>query len=85
VTHGGGVIRIEVWQDTSTGTCVRYNFAYVNGDMDALDNGRVVGFDDAHLCPGFMTRETRIYSVSSFPRRWEPGDNNNKGVGTLII
>jgi hypothetical protein len=82
VTHGGGVIRIEVWQDTSTGICVRYNFAYVNGDMSALDNGRVVGFDDAHHYPGFTSRHHRhwmgklyenkaIFDLSEIDRRFD--------------
>lgn len=56
MTHGGGEIRVEVWQDSLSRACVRYNFAYVNGAIVALDNGRVVGFDDAHFYPGFSSK-----------------------------
>jgi len=45
--NGNGVLRREVWVDES-GRVVRYNLAYINHTMCQSDNGRVVGFDNAH-------------------------------------
>lgn len=48
--QGGGVLAFEVWGITSKrGTEVtRYNVAYINHDIYQGDNGRVLGFDNAH-------------------------------------
>ena len=45
--HGNGTLRREVWVDRR-GKVVRYNLAYINHDIFQGDNGRVVGYDNAH-------------------------------------
>jgi hypothetical protein len=47
---GGGVLSYEVWGYMEKGKTVvtRYNLAYINPLMHAGDNGRVLGFDNAH-------------------------------------
>lgn len=45
--RGNGTLRREVWVDRR-GRVVRYNLAYVNHDIFQGDNGRVVGYDNAH-------------------------------------
>lgn len=44
---GNGVLRREVWVD-ARGEVVRYSLAYINHDIFQGDNGRVVGYDNAH-------------------------------------
>lgn len=44
---GNGVLRREVWVDKQ-GRVVRYNLAYINHTLFQKDNGRVVGYDNAH-------------------------------------
>ena len=44
---GGGILRLQVWIDEKQ--CVqRYSLAYVNPMIFSGDNGRVLGYDDAH-------------------------------------
>jgi hypothetical protein len=47
---GGGLLSYEVWGYKNQGKTVitRYNLAYINHDIFAGDNGRVLGFDNAH-------------------------------------
>lgn len=45
--NGNGVLRREVWVD-GHGKVVRYNLAYINHAISRGDNGRVVGYDNAH-------------------------------------
>jgi hypothetical protein len=45
--RGNGSLRREVWVDP-LGKVVRYNLAYINHKLHAGDNGRVVGYDNAH-------------------------------------
>lgn len=45
--RGNGILRREVWVD-GKGKVVRYNLAYINHDIFQGDNGRVVGYDNAH-------------------------------------
>jgi len=45
--RGNGILRREVWVD-SKGKVVRYNLAYINHDIFQGDNGRVLGYDNAH-------------------------------------
>lgn len=47
-----GLIREEVWVD-SKNEVVRYNLAYINFQLCQADNGRVLGYDNAH---GFHER-----------------------------
>lgn len=44
---GGGRLRLQVWANAQ-GLVVRYNLAYINPLIFAGDNGRVLGYDDAH-------------------------------------
>lgn len=44
---GNGVLRREVWENEQ-GQVVRYNLAYINRAIFQDDNGRVVGYDNAH-------------------------------------
>jgi hypothetical protein len=43
----GAVLKEEVWQN-SAGEVVRYSVAYINPRIWGGDNGRVLGFDNAH-------------------------------------
>lgn len=47
---GGGVLSYEVWGYRVNGKTVvtRYNLAYINHSICHVDNGRVLGFDNAH-------------------------------------
>jgi hypothetical protein len=43
----GAVLKEEVWQDED-GTVVRYSLAYLNPRVCGVDNGHVMGYDNAH-------------------------------------
>ncbi len=45
--HGNGILRREVWAN-GRGKVVRYNLAYINHELFQDDNGRVLGYDNAH-------------------------------------
>lgn len=45
--RGNGVLRREIWTD-HRGNVTHYNLAYINDRMHQGDNGRVVGYDNAH-------------------------------------
>lgn len=47
---GGGLLSYEVWGHVDKGRTVvtRYNLAYINPAIYSRDNGRVLGFDNAH-------------------------------------
>ena len=45
--RGNGKLRREVWVDAK-GKVVRYNLAYINHQLFQGDNGRVIGYDNAH-------------------------------------
>ena len=47
---GGGLLSYEVWGRHENGKIVviRYNVAYINHAIHQGDNGRVLGFDNAH-------------------------------------
>ena len=45
--RGNGILRREIWIDAK-GKVVRYNLAYINHDIFQGDNGRVLGYDNAH-------------------------------------
>ncbi len=66
-TRGGGVIRVETWVDARTGAVVAYNLAYVNPRLFDGDNGRVVGFDNAHHYPGFPSRHHEHRNGQVYP------------------
>jgi hypothetical protein len=46
--RGNGKLRREVWVDEDTRKITRYNLAYINHHIHPGDNGRVVGYDNAH-------------------------------------
>ena len=43
---GGGLIKFEAWE--LEGKVVKYNMVYINQNLFANDNGRVLGYDNAH-------------------------------------
>lgn len=43
----GAVLREEVWQ-TDDGTVTKYSLSYINHEVCRVDNGRVLGYDNAH-------------------------------------
>ena len=47
---GGGILQYEVWgyQEKGKTIVTRYNLAYINPTIFAGDNGRVLGYDNAH-------------------------------------
>lgn len=47
---GGGLLSYEVWgyQESGKTVVTRYNLAYINHSICHVDNGRVLGFDNAH-------------------------------------
>lgn len=45
--RGNGRLRREIWVDKRD-RVVRYNLAYINHGMFRKDNGRVIGYDNAH-------------------------------------
>ena len=46
--RGNGQLRREIWVDENSGKVTRYNLAYINHRLFAGDNGRVLGYDNAH-------------------------------------
>ncbi len=46
--RGNGKLRREIWIDENTKKITRYNLAYINHSIFRGDNGRVVGYDNAH-------------------------------------
>lgn len=44
---GNGVLRRQVWVDKQ-GDVTRYSLAYINYHIHQKDNGRVLGYDNAH-------------------------------------
>jgi hypothetical protein len=46
--RGNGKLRREIWVDEVTRQVTRYNLAYINHRLHGGDNGRVVGYDNAH-------------------------------------
>lgn len=46
-SKGGGTIKIEAWEN-SEGLVVKYNITYINYQVYQKDNGRVLGYDNAH-------------------------------------
>lgn len=43
----GARLKEEVWQ-TEGGEVLKYSLAYINHAVCALDNGRVLGYDNSH-------------------------------------
>lgn len=47
---GGGILSYDIWgyKDKGKTVVTRYNLAYINHAIYRGDNGRVLGFDNAH-------------------------------------
>ncbi len=45
--QGGGILRLQAWTDEQQ-RIRRYSLAYINALIFSGDNGRVLGYDDAH-------------------------------------
>ena len=45
--RGGGLLKIEAWENEQ-GKIVKYSMAYINHLIFSGDNGRVIGYDNAH-------------------------------------
>ena len=45
--RGGGILKIEAWENPK-GEIVKYSMAYINHLIFSGDNGRVIGYDNAH-------------------------------------
>lgn len=78
---GGGLLSYEVWGYAQAGKTkvTRYNLAYINHAIYRGDNGRVLGFDNAHgyhhrHCMGrveavdFVSYEA---TLERFQREWQ--------------
>jgi hypothetical protein len=48
VRLGGGILKELVEQEMPSGKLLRYALAYINPKIFAGDNGRVLGYDNAH-------------------------------------
>lgn len=86
---GGGILSYEVWGRVEMGQTrvTRYNLAYINHAMYRGDNGRVLGFDNAHdyhhrHCMGkveaveFMSYEA---TLDRFQQEWQDIVKQAKG------
>lgn len=86
---GGGLLSYEVWGYFDKGKTVvtRYNLAYINHAICQRDNGRALGFDNAH---GFHHRhymgeiEKVVFSsyeetLERFQREWLAIVNKPRG------
>jgi len=60
---GGGVLKELVEQEQPSGKLRHYSLAYINPLIYAGDNGRVLGYDNAH---GFAHRH-HMGNVTSYP------------------
>lgn len=83
--RGAGILREEVWMDEK-GQVVRYNLAFILPHLFYGDNGRVLGYDNAHgrherhfmgeaeaaEYGGFPSTSRRFYGeVGAFRRSYE--------------
>lgn len=62
--HGGGLVRMEAWENEK-GEIEKYGISYVNSSLPSDENGRVLGYDNAH---DYHHRHYKgeIYPVSDF-------------------
>ncbi|MDI9334467.1 MAG: DUF6516 family protein [Cytophagales bacterium] len=58
-TKGGGTVRVQLWQNQHTLAITSYAMAYINDNICSVDDGRVVGFDNAHAYLGHPTKHHR--------------------------
>lgn len=62
---GGGLVKDYAEIELATGKMWRYSLVYINPAIYARDNGRVLGYDNAHGYPhrhlfGKITREPAL-------------------------
>jgi hypothetical protein len=75
---GGGLVRDYAEIESVTGKLRRYALVYINPAISARDNGRVLGYDNAHGYPhrhymGKITREPALSwdeLCEKFEREW---------------
>lgn len=62
------ILKEEIWRDTN-GEVTRYSLAYIDPAICSLDNGRVLGYDNAHghHHRHFMGKET-TYEFDSYQK-----------------
>ncbi len=83
---GGGILQYEVWgyQEKGKTIVTRYNLAYINPTIYAGDNGRVLGYDNAHGhhhrhymggMAGFDEKNTREETMTTLLIRTDSVDN----------
>ncbi len=46
-SRGNGILKRQIWRDVN-GTVTRYSLTYINHYLFTGDNGRVLGYDNAH-------------------------------------
>ena len=86
---GGGILQYEAWgyRQKDKTFVTRYNIAYINHTIFADDNGRVLGYDNAH---GYHHRhwmgsvepfvfESYADVVERFQTEWQNLVKNKKG------
>ena len=70
----GAILKEEVWQRDDRAV-VKYSLAYINPRIWAVDNGRVLGYDNSHRGhhPHFMGKvePVKFVSYSALARRFE--------------
>ena len=44
---GGGIVKIEAWENEKI-DIIKYSMAYINYLIFSGDNGRIIGYDNAH-------------------------------------
>jgi hypothetical protein len=79
---GVGILREEVWVNDAN-VVVRYNLAFMLPHFSGVDNGRILGFDNAHgvherhfmgqvepvRFDGYLATAERFYREAEFLRR----------------
>ena len=61
-----GIYSEETWTDPS-GEIVRYNLAFINHGLCSKDNGRVLGYDNAHgVHEGHWMGERELFTFTSY-------------------
>jgi hypothetical protein len=45
--RGGGLVRMEAWENED-GKIEKYGISYINPSLPSDENGRVLGYDNAH-------------------------------------
>ena len=91
---GGGMLSYEVWGYVEKGktAVTRYNLAYINHAIFSGDNGRVLGFDNAHdfhhrHCMGKI-KAVKFVSYESiqhrFQKEWQEIINQIRGKKSWV-